>query len=119
VSLYAVFEFLRRGPARRLPCPIQQERRFEVQLGDGAFRPRSPRHPLTPIGPCWRGTALGAQAVQTAASTLVTMGLVVASADLGLSIEDWLNLGFVKIARRKGFYVCDRTRKNRYGRAVL
>jgi len=47
------------------------------------------------------------------------MGLVVASADLGLSIEDWLNLGFVKIARHKGLYVCDRTRKNRYGRAVL
>jgi hypothetical protein len=29
----------------------------------------------------------------------VTMGLVVANADLGLSIDDWLDLGFVKIAR--------------------
>jgi hypothetical protein len=47
------------------------------------------------------------------------MGLVVASANLGLSVDDWLNLGFFKIARHKDFYVCDRTRKNRYGRAVL
>lgn len=47
------------------------------------------------------------------------MGLVVANADLGLSIDDWLNLGFVKIARQKGFYVCERAKKNRYGRAVL
>jgi hypothetical protein len=69
--------------------------------------------------PRWQGTGLGAQAIQTAASTLVTMGLVVANADLGLSLDDWLNLGFVKIARQKGFYVCERTKKNRYGRAVL
>lgn len=47
------------------------------------------------------------------------MGLSIASADLGLSIEEWLNLGFVKIARQKGFYVCERTKKNRYGRAIL
>ena len=71
------------------------------------------------LKPRWQGTGLGAQAIQTAASTLVTMGLVVADADLGLSIDDWLNLGFVKIAGHKGFYVCERTKKNRYGRAVL
>jgi len=34
------------------------------------------------LKPRWRGTGLGAQAIQTAASTLVTMGLVVANADL-------------------------------------
>jgi GNAT superfamily N-acetyltransferase len=71
------------------------------------------------LKPRWRGTGLGAQAIQTAASSLVMMGLVVANADLPLSLDDRLNLGFVKIARRKGFYVCERTRKNRYGRAVL
>jgi len=71
------------------------------------------------LKPRWQDTGLAAQAIQTAASTLVTMGLVVANADLGLSINDWLNLGFVKIARQKGFYVCERTKKNRYGRAVL
>ena len=69
--------------------------------------------------PRWQSTGLAAQAIQTAASTLVTMGLVVANADLSLSVNDWLNLGFVKIAGQKGFYVCERTKKNRYGRAVL
>jgi GNAT superfamily N-acetyltransferase len=71
------------------------------------------------LKPCWQGTGLGAQAIQTAASTLVTMGLVVANADLDLSVNDWLDLGFVKIASQEWFYVCERTRKNRYGRAVL
>jgi len=71
------------------------------------------------LKPRWQGSGLAAQAIQTAASTLVTMGLVVANADLSLSLDDWLNLGFVKIARHKGFYVCERTKKNRYGRAVL
>lgn len=33
--------------------------------------------------------------------------------------NDWLNLGFVKIAGHKRFYLCERTKKNRYGRAVL
>ena len=47
------------------------------------------------------------------------MGLVVANVDLGLSVNDWLNPGFVKIASHKGFYVRERTKKNRYGRAVL
>jgi hypothetical protein len=71
------------------------------------------------LKPRWQGTSLAAQAIQTAASTLVTMGLVVASANLGLSIDDWLHLGFVKIAGRRGFYVRERTKKNLYGRAVL
>lgn len=46
-------------------------------------------------------------------------GLVVASADLGHSLDDWLNLRFVKIVRHKRFYVCERTKKNRYCRTVL
>lgn len=71
------------------------------------------------LKPRWQRTSLAAQAVQTASSTLVTTGLVVANADLDLPLDDWLNLGFVKIARQRGFYVCERTKKNRYGRAVL
>ena len=71
------------------------------------------------LKPRWQGNGLGAQAIQTAASTLVTMGLVVANAELGLSVNDWLNLGFVKIAGHEEFYVRERTKKNRYGRAVL
>jgi len=30
---------------------------------------------------------------------LVTTGLVVANADLGLPLDEWLNFGFVKIAQ--------------------
>ncbi len=71
------------------------------------------------LDPRWQGTSLGAQAIQTAASTLVTMGLVVANADLSLSVDDWLNLGFIKIAGHEDFYVRERSKKNRYGRAML
>lgn len=39
--------------------------------------------------------------------------------NLGLPLNDGLNLGFVKIARDNGLYVCEQTKKNRYGRAVL
>ena len=44
---------------------------------------------------------------------------MVAGSALGFSVHDWLNLGFVKIAGHKGFYVRERTKKNCYGRAVL
>jgi hypothetical protein len=47
------------------------------------------------------------------------MGLVVANADLDLSVNDWLNLGFVKVAGRVEFYIRERAKKNRYCRAVF
>jgi len=58
-------------------------------------------------------------AIQTTASTLVTMGLVVADADLGRSVNDCLNFGFVKIAGHKGSCVRERTKKNRSTRGSL
>ena len=97
---------------------LAQKRGFEVQPGDGAFRPRSPRHPLAPIGVAAlaRRRPGGGPAVQTAASALVTMGLVVAEHRSWPVHRRLAEPRFVKLARHKEFYVCDRTRKNRYGR---
>jgi len=66
--------------------------------------------------PRWKNSHLAAQAIHTAASTLVTMGLIVADADLGLPMDDWLKLGFVRIAGQPWFYVRERTKKNPYRR---
>jgi GNAT superfamily N-acetyltransferase len=72
--------------------------------------------PSLTLVPRHQQTGLAAQVIQTAASALVTMGIVAADADLPLTLDDWLDLGFHKIAGAKAFYVWDRTFKNRYGR---
>jgi len=119
VSLYAVFDSYDEALLEVYRALFNKNEDLRPSLGMEPFDHEVLATRSLQLAPRWRGTGLGAQAVQTAASTLVTMGLIVASADLGLSIDDWLNLGFFKIARQKEFYVCDRTRKNRYGRAVL
>lgn len=68
------------------------------------------------LEPRYGNTSLGVQAIQTAASAFVTMGIVVADADLNLSLDDWKNLGFVRIAGERGFYVWEKIKENPYDR---
>jgi len=119
VSLFAVFDSYDEALHQIYRALFNKNEELRSSLGMDPFVHEVLFVRSLQLKPRWQGTGLGAQAIQTAASTLVTMGLVVANADLGLSLNDWLNLGFVKIARQKGFYVCERTKKNRYGRAVF
>jgi len=119
VSLFAVFDSYDQALHEIYRSLFNRDEEIRSSLGMDPFVHEVLFVRSLKLKPRWQGSSLGAQAIQTAASTLVTMGLVVANADLGLSIDDWLNLGFVKIARQKGFFVCERTKKNRYGRAVL
>jgi len=119
VSLFAVFDSYDEALHRIYCALFNRDEEIRSSLGMDPFVHEVLFVRSLKLKPRWQGSSLGAQAIQTAASTLVTMGLVVANSDLGLSIDDWLNLGFVKIARQKGFFVCERTMKNRYGRAVL
>jgi len=119
VSLFAVFDSYDQALHEIYHSLFNRDEEIRSSLGMDPFVHEVLFVRSLKLKPRWQGSSLGAQAIQTAASTLVTMGLVVANADLGLSIDDWLDLGFVKIARQKGFFVCERTKKNRYGRAVL
>jgi len=119
VSLFAVFDSYDEALHRIYCALFNRDEEIRSSLGMDPFVHEVLVVRSLRLKPRWRGSSRGAQAIQTAASTLVTMGLEVANADLGLSIDDWLNLGFVKIARQNGFFVCERTKKNRSGRAVL
>jgi|GEM_PF-5813198 len=119
VSLFAVFDSYDEALHQIYHALFNRNEQIRSSLGMNPFVHEVLLVRSLRMKPRWQGINLGAQAIQTAASTLVTMGLVVADADLPLSLDDWLNLGFVKIARHKGFYVRERTKKNRYGRAVL
>jgi GNAT superfamily N-acetyltransferase len=119
VSLFAVFDSYDEALHQIYRALFNQNEEIRSSLGMDPFVHEVLFVRSLEVKSRWQGTSLAAQAIQTAASTLVTMGLVVANADLGLSVNNWLNLGFVKIAGQKGFYVRERTKKNRYGRAAL
>lgn len=102
VSLFAVFDSYNEALHQIYRALFNKNEEIRSSLGMDPFVHEVLFIRSLHLKPRWQGTGLGAQAIQTAASTLVTMGLVVANTDLGLSVNDWLNLGFAKIAGHKG-----------------
>ncbi len=56
------------------------------------------------LAPRYQNTSLGSQVIETAARFLVTMGLVVAHGDFGLSTDDLKRVGFVKLAGEASWF---------------
>lgn len=98
VSLFAVFDSYNEDLHQIYRALFDKTEEIRPSLGLDPFVNELLFVRALQLDPRWQGTSLEAQAIQTAASTLVTMGLVAANADLGLSVDDWLNLAFVKIA---------------------
>jgi len=98
VSLFAVFDSYDEALHQVYRALFNKNEEIRSNLGMDPFVHEVLFVRALQLKPRWQSTGLAAQAIQTAASTLVTMGLVVANADLSLSVNDWLNLGFVKIA---------------------
>lgn len=68
------------------------------------------------IDPKFATSDLARQVVLTAMSVFASVGLVVALSDLPLSIDEWLQLGFKRIAGHARFVYRDQSEKNPYGR---
>jgi len=111
VSLFQVFDSYDQGLHEVFCALFDKNEEIKTSLPFDSFA-----HELLVIrnltlAPRYQNTSLGSQVIETAARFLVTMGLVVAYDDFGLSTDDLKRVGFVKLAS-EGLLVWDGANKN-------